>query len=79
MRRIISLRYANRKDRDAYSATYQADVDSRRRGETGEDKSCKDAAEALISETRYQMFLLCSNTDGRPITEAELGSGAEVG
>jgi hypothetical protein len=74
MRRIISLRYANRKERDAYSATYQADVDSRRRGETG-----KDAAEALIFETRYQMFLLCSNTDGRPITRADLGSGAEVG
>jgi hypothetical protein len=36
-----------------------ADADSLK-GETAGDKSCKDAA-ALISEIRYQKFLLCSN------------------
>jgi hypothetical protein len=38
----------------------RADVDSLK-GETARDKLCKDAAEALIPEIRYQMFLICSN------------------
>jgi hypothetical protein len=38
----------------------RADVGSLK-GETAGDKSCKDAAEVLISEIRYQKFLLCSN------------------
>ena len=55
-----------------------ADIDSLK-GETAGDESCKDAAEALIPEIRYQMFLICSQwrMDG-PITTADLGSGAKV-
>jgi hypothetical protein len=43
------------------------------RGETAGDKSCKNAAEALISETRYQMFLLCSTTDRWVDNEGRFG------
>jgi hypothetical protein len=56
----------------------RADVDSRRGG-TAEDKSCKDVAEALISGTKHQMFLLCSDTDGWANNEGRLRSGAELG
>jgi hypothetical protein len=56
----------------------RAEADSLK-GETARDKSCKDAAEVLISRQDIQMFLLCSNTVDGPIARADLGSGAEVG
>jgi hypothetical protein len=56
----------------------RADVGSRW-GETAGDKSCKDVTEALISGTRYQMFLLCSDTDDWAYNQGRLRSGAELG
>ncbi len=53
----------------------RADVDSLK-GETAGDKSCKDAA-ALISETRYQMFLLCSNADGWADNDGRFGEQSQ--
>jgi hypothetical protein len=47
VRRIISLRYADRRGRDAMARRTRADVDSLK-GETARDKLCEDAAEALI-------------------------------
>jgi hypothetical protein len=55
----------------------RADIDSLK-GETAGDKSCKDAAEALISETRHQMFPLCSDMDGWADNDDRFGSGAKV-
>ncbi len=74
--RIISPRCANQKEQMPIARRTWADVDSLK-GETAGDKSCKDAAEALISETGYQMFLLCSNADGWADNDGRFGEQSQ--
>src|SRR6266702_4052301 len=54
----------------------RADVDSLKR-DTARDKLCKDAAEALIPEIRYQMFLICSMADGWADNDGRFGERSQ--